>query len=168
MNHLWTVRTARLVLRPVGWADLAALTALKGDPAVFAQMLGGVRSPLQVQAELEEDLRFWTAHGAGIWTVREGDAFEGITGLHRRPDGRGVGLRFAFWPQARGRGLAREAAGAALRYAHDRAGLSRVVAVTRDGNFASRTVLGAIGMRECDAFERDGHRMLMYESVTRV
>ena len=45
--------------------------------------------------------------------------FVGITGLERRPDGRGVALRFALWPEAQGRGLAREAAGAALRFGHD-------------------------------------------------
>ena len=41
MNPLWVLRTARLVLTPVGGADLAELIAMKADPRVFAVMLGG-------------------------------------------------------------------------------------------------------------------------------
>jgi len=82
-----------------------------------------------------------------------------------RPDGRGVGLRFAFWPQARGIGLASEAAGAALNYAHDVAGLERVVGVAAEQNFASRMVLGSIGMVEVERFDRDGVSRLVYLSV---
>ena len=45
MNPLWILRTARLVLTPVGGADLPDLRAIKADPRVFAIMLGGVRTP---------------------------------------------------------------------------------------------------------------------------
>jgi RimJ/RimL family protein N-acetyltransferase len=167
VNPTWTLRTARTVLRPVAWADLPDLTALKSDARVYAVMLGGVRTPARVAEEMAADLSLWGARGVGMWTVRDaGDAaFLGIAGLHERPDGRGLALRFAFRPEARGRGLAREAAGAALRFAHDRAGIIRVIAVARQANFASRTVLGAIGMRECTAFVQAGHPMLEYESV---
>ncbi len=157
------------MLAPVGWQDREALRALKADPGSFALMLGGVRTTAQADAELAEDLRFWAARGVGMWTVRMpgDDRLLGITGLHDRPDGRGTALRFAFWPEVRGRGFAREAAGAALRFAHDRAGLARVIAVARESNTASRVVLGAIGMREWGEVERGGERMLIYESGTR-
>ena len=161
------IRTGRLILSPVSWADLPDLQVLKSDPLVYAQMLGGVRSPIQVASELAEDVVFWARHGAGMWTVRpaEGGAAVGLVGLHERVDGRGTALRFAFTPVSRGRGLAREAAGAALRFAHDQADIHRVIAVARESNIGSRTVLGAIGMREYDAFRRDGEPMLVYESV---
>jgi RimJ/RimL family protein N-acetyltransferase len=158
------------VLAPVGWRDCEALRALKADPGSFALMLGGVRATAQADAELAEDMRSWAARGVGMWAVRApGDErLLGITGVHDRPDGLGTALRFAFWPDVRGKGLAREAAGAALRFAHDRAGLARVVAVARESNRASRLVLGAIGMREYGAFERGGERVLIYESGTRL
>jgi RimJ/RimL family protein N-acetyltransferase len=166
MNPFWMIHTGRLVLRPVSGADLPDLQALKADPRVFAIMLGGVRNRAQVAEELSRDLIAWSANGYGIWTIREaeGDRFAGITGLEDRPDGRGVALRFALWPEVQGRGFAREAAGAALRFGHDRAGLPRIIGVARESNFASRTVLGGIGMHECDSFERDGERILIYES----
>jgi hypothetical protein len=43
--------------------------------------------------------------------------------------------------------------------------LTRIIAVTRMENFASRMVLGAIGMSEADGFMRDGVELLTYQSV---
>lgn len=169
MNPAWIVRTARLTLQPVGWRDLPELKTLKSDPRVFAMMLGGVRGPVQAAEELAADLAFWAARRVGMWSARHRDtgAFLGIVGLMERPDGLGTALRFGFWPDVRGRGLAREAAGAALRFAHEQAELERVIAVAREDNFASRIVLGAIGMAECAAFNRAGNRMLIYASTVR-
>ena len=157
-------------MTPVWWGDLGDLQALKADPRVFAIMLGGVRSPMQTADELSADMAFWAEHGYGIWAVRDTERgrFLGMTGMMDRPDGRGVALRFAFLPEVQGRGLGREAAAAALRFGHDRAGLVRIIAVARESNLTSRTLLGGIGMVECDEFTREGHRMLVYESVRRI
>lgn len=164
-----TLRTARLVLTPIGGADLTDLQAIKADPRVFAVMLGGVRGPADTAADLAGYVIAWGADGFGIWTIREaqGGRFLGITGLERRPDGRGIALRFALWPEAQGRGLAREAAGAALRFGHERAGLPRIVAVARAENFASRMVLGSIGMHESGRFVQNDWPMVLYESIAR-
>ncbi|MBN8890181.1 MAG: GNAT family N-acetyltransferase [Rhodospirillales bacterium] len=153
-------------MAPVAWRDLPDLQALKGDPRVYAIMLGGVRSPQQAAEDLAEDIMFWGRHGVGMWAVRLAgtDAFLGTVGLHERPDGRGIALRFAFVVAAQGRGYASEAAGAALRFAHERAGLERVVALARESNIGSRQVLGAIGMVERESFLRDGERVVVYES----
>ncbi|MBO0709878.1 MAG: GNAT family N-acetyltransferase [Acetobacteraceae bacterium] len=167
MNPAWQIRTARLVLSAVGAADLAEIQALKADPRVFAIMLGGVRPPARSADELAQDIRTWAARGYGMFAVRDraGGGLLGLAGLMERPDGLGIALRFAFWPEARGRGLAREAAGAVLRFGHETVGLDRIVAVARESNFASRTVLGAIGMREVSGFLQEGHPMLLFESV---
>jgi len=167
MNPAWHIRTARLDLEPVGWGNLSDLVAIKGDPGVFAVMLGGVRGPALVAAELAAEISAWGALGYGVWAVRDvhGRVFRGLTGLQARPDGRGVAVRFAFWPDAQGRGLAREAAGAALRFGHDQAGLERIVGVAREENIASRTVLGGIGMVEAERFMQGGYEMVLYESV---
>lgn len=169
MNPAWCVTTARLVLRPVWGGDLADLTALKADPRVFAVMLGGVRDATQAAEELAADIAFWGRHGVGMWSARArtGGAFLGTVGILERADGRGMALRFAFRPEWRGQGLASEAAAAALRFGHERAGLARIVAVARDDNFASRTLLGNIGMRVCEHFERDGVAMVTFQSCRR-
>jgi len=167
MNPLWILRTGRLRLTPVSGADLPDLRRIKADPRVFAIMLGGVRDAHQTADELAQDVVAWGRNGFGIWAIRDANsgAFIGITGLEPRPDGRGIALRFALWPEAQGKGLAREAASAALRYGHDRAGLPRIVAVARETNTASRLVLGGIGMTEVDTFTQSGHHMILYESV---
>jgi RimJ/RimL family protein N-acetyltransferase len=167
MNPTWIVRTARLVLTPVGGSDLPDLRAIKSDPRVFAVMLGGVRNAVQAAEELAEEVIAWGANGFGMWAIREiaTGRFVGISGLECRPDGRGVALRFALWPEAQGRGMAREAAGAALRFGHQQAGLQRIVAVARENNTASRMVLGGIGMTECACFVQQGYRMVLYESL---
>lgn len=158
------VRTGRLLLAPVGWADLPDMVALKKDAGAFGLMLGGVRSTTEATEEMAADIAFWARRRAGIFTIRENGLFHGMTGVHERPDGRGLGLRFALWPRSRGRGVAREAAAAALRFAHD-AGEPRVVAVSRADNFGSRTILGGIGMIVCEVFERAGLSMVVYESL---
>jgi RimJ/RimL family protein N-acetyltransferase len=166
MNPTWVLRTGRLVLSPVSGSDLPDLRAFKADPSVFAVMLGGVRNEAQTQEDLARDVMNWGRYGFGIWAIREAGHFAGIIGLEHRPDGRGVALRFAVSHEAQGRGLAREAAFAALRFGHDRAGLARIIAVARESNFGSRMVLGGIGMREIGTFEQHGYTMLLYESVT--
>ncbi len=170
MNATWILRTARLVLTPVTGADLPDLQAIKADPRVFAIMLGGVRGAARAAEELSADMVAWGANGYGVWTIRDNvtRAFLGLTGLQDRPDGRGVALRFALWPEAQGRGLAREAASAALRFGHERAGLTRIIAVAREENFASRMVLGGIGMTERETFIQDDHVMVLFESVRAV
>lgn len=166
VTSAWVVETARLRMTPVGYWDLPDLVRLKGDPRAFALMLGGVRAPVQVAEELAQDIQGWGKNGYGMWAVRaKRGKFLGITALMDRPDGRGVALRFAFYPEARGVGLAREAASAALVYAHCAAKLSQVVAVAREDNFASRQVLSSIGMSRIGEFQRDGNLLFVYQST---
>ncbi len=153
------------MLTPIGGGDLPDLGAIKADPAVFAVMYGGVRGYAQTAEDLAQNVIGWGRDGFGIWAIRERGRFVGITGLEHRTDGRGVALRFALWPEAQGRGLAREAAFAALRFGHDRARLTRIVGVARESNFGSRIVLGGIGMRPCETFDQHGHTMMVYESI---
>lgn len=160
-----TVTTARLSLLPPGPEHLPDLIRLKGDEAVFGYMLHGTRSAQRTREELEDDMDFWQVRGYGTWSVfeRGTGAFLGIAGLMERPDGRGVAVRFALWPECRGLGYAREAARAALDFGHA-AGLARIIGVARETNHASRAVLTDCSMRECDEFHHRGHRMVVFES----
>lgn len=162
------LRTARLTLLPPGRENLADLERLKADERVFGFMLHGVRSPARTREELEDDIDFWEVRGYGTWCVHETESrdFLGICGLMERPDGRGVALRYALWPECRGKGFAREAARATIAFGH-RAGLKRIIAIARETNESSRGVSSAIGMRECGEFHHQGHRMLVFESVAK-
>ncbi len=161
-----TIATARLSLLPPSPEQLPDLIRLKADERVFGLMLHGVRTPERTREELEDDIDFWRVRGYGTWSVFERGTgeFLGIAGLMERPDGRGLAMRFALWPECRGKGYAREAAAAGLEFGH-RAGLARIIAVAWEQNHASRGVLGDIGMKECDEFQHRGRRMLVFESV---
>jgi len=163
---LSSIRTGRLLLSPYGWQDLAELVTFKADPLCWALMLGGVRGRVQTERDLTQELRFWASHDVGMWTARGSDGrLLGVTGLHERPDARGIALRFAFHPDVRGLGLAQEAAGAVLSDAHGRGRLTKVVAVTRNSNTVSRAVLGAIGMVQAGRFTRHHEPMLVFQSL---
>lgn len=166
MNPAWRLWTGRLLLAPVSWSDLSDLVALKGDPRAYAVMLGGVRTPVVVADELACETADWARLGYGMWTIRAARAgrFVGVAGLQARQDRLGVGLRFALSPAETRKGNAGEAASAVLRFGHDVAGLSKIVAVAREDNIASRQVLGAIGMRETGAFLRNENLMLVFAS----
>ena len=170
MRHLAasprTVTTERLSLLPPGPEHLPDLIRLKADEAVFGFMLHGARTAERTREELEDDIDFWQVRGYGTWSVFERDTgdFLGIAGLMERPDGRGIAVRFALWPACRGRGIAREAARAALDFGHA-AGLRRIIGVARESNQASRAVLSDIGMRECERYLHRGHEMLVFESL---
>ncbi|MCS6890475.1 MAG: GNAT family N-acetyltransferase [Rhodovarius sp.] len=161
-----SVTTARLSLLPPSPEQLPDLIRLKADPRVFGWMLHGTRTPDRTREELEDDMEFWRVRGYGTWSVflRESGAFLGICGLMERPDGRGVALRYALWPEVRGHGYAREAARAALEFGHA-AGLERIIAIARAENTASRAVLADIGMREVGSYLYQGNLMLVHESL---
>jgi RimJ/RimL family protein N-acetyltransferase len=164
-----TITTARLSLLPPSPEHLDDLIRLKADERVFGLMLHGVRTPERTREELEDDIEFWRVRGYGTWSVFErgtGD-FLGLAGLMERPDGRGVALRFALWPECRGKGYAREAAAAGLAFGHRAGELKRIIAVAWEENMASRLVLQDIGMWECDEFVHRGRRMLVYESLAK-
>src|SRR3954454_4835922 len=156
------VRTPRLTLVPPDKENLRDLIRLKGDPRVFELMLHGECSEERPRGELEDDMEFWEVRGYGTWCVylTETGEFLGIAGLMERPDGRGVAMRFALWPECRAKGYAREAAKAGLDLGH-RAGLARIIAVAWVENLASRQVLQEIRMAECDAFTYRDRRMIV-------
>ncbi len=160
------ITTARLSLLPPAPEQLPDLIRLKADERVFGFMLHGTRSAERTRDELEDDMEFWAVRGYGIWSVfeRGNGEFLGICGLMERPDGRGVALRYALWPECRGKGYAREAARAALDFGHA-AGLQRIIAVAREANEASCEVMEDIGMRPASGFARKGEAMVVYESL---
>jgi RimJ/RimL family protein N-acetyltransferase len=166
-NPLWIIRTGRLALSPVAFADFEELSALKADPLAFGMLYGGVRDRERAMLELSADIAFWGRHGVGMWSVRIAGprgALVGVTGIMERVDGRGMALRFALGRHWRGRGYAAEMASAALRFAHERARLPLVIAVARETNMESRALLASIGMTARDSFMQKGWRMVLYAS----
>jgi RimJ/RimL family protein N-acetyltransferase len=144
--------TARLRLRPWRAEDREPFAAINADPAVMQYFPSTLaRSESDALAErIDSELR---RHGYGLWAVEiPGEAsFIGFVGLQQtdaelpfaRTTEIGWRLGRSYW----GRGLASEAAGAALAYGFEELALEQIVAYTAAGNLRSRRVMERLGMR---------------------
>lgn len=159
-----SLRTARILLRPWTDDDLEPFARLNADPEVMRHF----PAPLDRAASdaLAGRIREGFARrGFGLWAVElPGEApFLGFVGLSApsfplpvpRPPSPcievGWRLARAWW----GRGLAPEAAAAALEFGFERAGLAEIVSFTAEINAPSRRVMEKIGMRRDPADDFD-------------
>jgi RimJ/RimL family protein N-acetyltransferase len=151
------LQTARLRLRPFAEADGPAHLALYQDPEVTRQLGGGpfVGDQIAVRSRraVEKFVRHWAEKRFGVFAVedRATGRFLGQCGLNTMEELGEVEVLYALERAAWGRGLATEAARAALAYGFGGARLPRIVGVTRPEHARSRHVLEKLGMR----YERD-------------
>ena len=164
--------TERLLLRRFAPADADAFAALNADPEVMRFIGDG--TPL-TRAQSDELLTriagHWRSHGFGLWCVAERAAPEQCLGFAgpgravvpaRGHAGREVGWRVAR--DAWGRGLATEAARAALDEAFGPLGLASVISIIAEGNERSVRVADKLGMRRgADRLHPTRGRLRIYE-----
>jgi [ribosomal protein S5]-alanine N-acetyltransferase len=146
------IHTARLTLRPFRAEDEDALQALAGDRAI-ADTTISVPHPFK-----SEHARAWIAeHGQADSSslhryfaviLRSEDALVGVVAL-RDIDQEHSQAELSFWIGRAywGRGLASEAAAAALRFGFEELDLNRVTAYHMVRNAASKRVLTRLGFQ---------------------
>ena len=150
--------TERLLLRQWTPADREPFAALNADPRVMeffpAQLTPAESDVLADRCESLIQERGWGFWVAELKASRE---FVGFVGLHT-PSAElpfspcveiGWRLAFAHW----GKGLAFEAARAALRIGFRSLGLNEIVSFTAVGNSRSRAVMERLNMYESGTFE---------------
>ena len=145
--------TERLLLRAWRPADRKPFAALNADPAVMEHFPAPLTCA-ESDAFVDRIEAHFAQHGFGQWVVEVDSVFAGFTGLSWStvlPTGPAleVGWRLArlFW----GRGLATEAARAALGYGLERA--PSVVSFTAEVNVRSWRVMERLGMRHEGHFD---------------
>lgn len=149
-----TLHTERLVIRPLVEDDAAFIVALVNDPG-WLRYIGdkNVHTLDDARRYLREGpIAMVARHGHGLACVErrsDGTAI-GMCGLIRRDTLDDVDIGFAFLPEGRGQGYAREAVAAVLAFGFGTLGLGRIVAITDLGNQDSARVLEA----SCLRFER--------------
>ncbi|HEU4973832.1 MAG TPA: GNAT family N-acetyltransferase [Baekduia sp.] len=149
-----TVRTERLLLRRWTPADAEPLAAINADPRVMRFIgRGAPIGPALSDALIARFEREWDARDHGIWAVEELTApgelrgFCGLTVPMFLPavlPAVEVGWRLA--PGAWGRGIATEAARAALAFGFERAGMREIIAIVHPDNDRSLRVCAKLGM----------------------
>lgn len=150
----YPVRSARLLLRPVSPADVAAVVAYRSRPEVCRYVPFDPMDASDVRARL-----------AGMWSRRTLDQ-EGqvlVLGAEVAASGELIGdlllrwisaedecgeLGYVFHPAHGGRGYATEAAHAVLHLAFDDLRLHRVIARVDARNTPSARVAARLGMRQ--------------------
>jgi ribosomal-protein-alanine N-acetyltransferase len=160
MTPVQGLRSARLLLRDWRDDDLPAFAALNADPEVMRWLSSTLTRAesdalaARIRAELAE-------RGFGCWAVEvPGEAsFVGFVGLSvPRFEAAFTPCVEAGWRLARpwwGRGIASEAARAAIAHGFGAAGLAEIVSFASAGNEASRGVMERIGMRRDPAGDFD-------------
>ncbi|MFG2843564.1 GNAT family N-acetyltransferase [Kitasatospora sp. NPDC048296] len=148
-----TIDTSRLVLRRWRESDVPAMAAVNADPEVMRWIRDGrVLSPEETRLWVERIERNWEAEGFGLFAVewRASGELVGFTGLAVPtflPEvlpAVEIGWRLGrpFW----GRGIATEAATAALRFGFEGRGLERIISIAQVGNSASERVMAKLGL----------------------
>lgn len=149
-----TITTPRLVLRQWREDDVAPMSAINADPEVMRWIGdGSVRDERQTKAGIEAAQCEWDRHGFGLFALetRSGGELIGFAGLavpEFLPEvmpAVEIGWRLGrpFW----GRGLATEAARAALHFGLTEGGLERIVSIAQVGNNASERIILKLSMR---------------------
>lgn len=133
-----------------------------GDPAVMAIRKYGAMAPDVARAQHGKLLAHWAAHGFGLCAVFHEGRFAGECGLRWRDDTPEVELSYGLFPEYRGRGLATEAARAALDWGFGPLKLRQIVAYSRGDNRVSHQVLEKLGMRFRGFTARGQHGVVSY------
>src|SRR5262245_37105698 len=138
------LETSRLCLRPFTAADTVVHRHLYRDPEVTRYLGGGPFIGGEVGRRstraLAQFARHWRRHGFGVWAVveRASGRVVGQCGLNQLPDRADFEVLYALERGVWRRGLASEAAAAAVRYGFDVVGLDRIVAVVRHARSEER------------------------------
>jgi RimJ/RimL family protein N-acetyltransferase len=157
-----TLRTARLVLRGFGAADLDAWAAMEADPEVRRYRGNNARTRAEAWTAMESALGQWALRGYGLFALEfAADAcFAGFAGILHPADWPEPELGYSLAQEFWGQGLATEAAGAARDWAFARHGFARLASFILPDNARSIRVaerLGAVreGMVEVRGFQAE-------------
>jgi len=144
-----TLTTDRLILRAFAEQDVDALHRVLSDPQVH-QYFPRTDSPSREEVEriIARQLAHWQEHGCGWWAVlcRESQELIGWCGLQFLPEFGETEVAYLLSRPYWGKGLATEAAGAAVQFGFQTLGLERLVAIAHVENAASQRVIEKLGM----------------------
>jgi RimJ/RimL family protein N-acetyltransferase len=157
------LETGRLILRQWTDADLEPFYSICSDPRVMEFVRNGQAwSREQTKSFTDRAVAQSQQHGFCQWPLvhKDDGTLIGFCGFVPAEGGAEIGWRLAF--QQWGRGLATEAAQAALKYGFETLGFERITATVQSGNNSSLRVVEKLGMHQEGKIERNGRDVLMF------
>ena len=160
------IETERLILRAFDETDAPAV-AFYADPDVMRFMPRGHWAREDVERKFVKMLEIvrdrWREHGFGMWAVvlKSTNAVIGHCGLQRLEGGEDVEVFYLLDKPYWNRGIATEAASAALRFGAER-GLTKIVAVAFPENLASQRVMEKSGLTFAGRANHYGAELVKY------
>jgi ribosomal-protein-alanine N-acetyltransferase len=148
------LETARIILLPWDSQDWLTFRHIATDPRVMRYISAGVPWPdKQVIAFVDRQRLHFEKLSYCLWKLMvKGDLkLAGFCGLQPLDDLDGIEIGWWLAPKHWGKGIATEAARAAMQDGFERCGLERIVAVALQENRASTRIMEKLGMK----YERD-------------
>lgn len=140
-----TLQTDRLNLAPLSHASSGAYEAFYTD-ADASSAYGGPITAGAAFSRLAADLGSWYLQGFGVWAIQFKTASRciGTCGFWQ---GLGWPRELTWWvlPEFRGKGIAREASLAAIRYAYENFGWPVVETYMNDENMPAKALVLSLG-----------------------
>jgi RimJ/RimL family protein N-acetyltransferase len=159
------LRTERLLLHTWESSDWSALRPIATDVEVMRYITGGIPwTDEQIQNFVNRQVLLYSDRGFCRWKLLEASTGELIgfcgVGIWREALDPEIGwwLARSHW----GRGLATEAARAALNDAFERVRLDRIISIAMPANVASLAIMKKLGLKLDAEFESDGVKLLRY------
>lgn len=146
-----TLQLDDFTMRSLQPADLDALAAIWADPEVTRFLPSrGVPIPREnAEKSLKSFINHWQQRGYGVWAIIENDSARmvGYCGLRYLDEIDEVEVLYGLAKEYWGRGIATQAAKAAVSYGFNVANLDKLIAMALPNNFASRRVIEKAGLQ---------------------
>ncbi|MBT3586302.1 MAG: GNAT family N-acetyltransferase [Halobacteriovoraceae bacterium] len=156
----------RLLFREIEESDVEILHDSFSDPETMKYWLGGLTSSIEeTRQKVEEMKKHWLEYGHGDWiiTSKDGEDILGYCGLHHVEEMEEVNISYVINKKFWGKGLASEAAIAAIQFGFEHLEFKQVVAVIHPENRGSAQVALNSGMNFWKEFTWKEQARLAYQ-----
>ena len=159
------LETDRLVLSTWQTSDWIAFRPIATDVEVMRYITGGVPWPDErIQQFVKRQMELFSERGFCRWKLlaKPGKQMIGFCGVGFWGDDKDLEIGWWLAREHWGRGLATEAARAALRDALERVKLDRIISIARPANTASIRIMEKLGLTLDGEFAKDGVPLVRY------
>jgi [ribosomal protein S5]-alanine N-acetyltransferase len=164
-----TLETPGLILRPWRLEDDEALFHILQEPDILKYFPPTSFTLEKTQRYINHQLNHWQEHGYGHWAIilKEDGRLVGWNGLEHLPETDENEVAYLLSHQAWGRGLATQAAQAAVKFGLETIGLLDIIGLVHPENFGSIRVLEKCGLTFIDQKIYWGLEMRRYRIESR-